>query len=229
MMLAVAFLCGWLRETQADVSVQKRYSTGNLFKKPERLEVRRISFENDENQTKILEIIFVVVKNGRPDGSLRVDLIGCAGLTNIVILGDNLGSVDFVVDEETKLKRIISAIPQTTRIFRNPEEGEDELVRLEEKEREIITSAEGYRRIWWVGQRGEYNPVVKRFEVVGVRLYWHGGILQKSKTIKGPWEKANHKQSNLTRPLPFRQGWNGNDEPMLFFRLKPIEEESEDE
>ena len=222
LLTAVAFLCGGLLEMQSDVSVQKRYSTGNRFEKPERLEGHRLSFKNDAY---LLEIVFAGVKNDRPEGSLRVDLIGCAGLTNIVILGDNLGSVDFVVDEETKLKRIISAIPQTTRIFRNPEEGKNELVRLEEKEREVIISAEGYRRIWWVVQRGKYNPILDLHEIIGIRIYWHGGILQKSKTIEGPWEYANdrHEQSKLTRAFPFHQGWNDNNDPILFFRLKPIE------
>lgn len=226
-MLAVAFFCGGLLEMQSDVSVQKRYSTGNRFEKPERLESHWLLIRNDED---LLEIVFSGIQDGRPVEMLLVELIGCTGLSNIVILGDNLGSVDFVVNKETKLKRIFSAIPKI-RIFRNPEEGEDERVRLEEKEKEVITSAEGYRRIWWVGQRREYNPMVKRFEIVGVRLYWHGGILQKSKTIEGPWEYANdrHKQSNLTRAFPFHQGWNGNDEPMLFFRLKPIGEKLEDE
>ena len=133
--MAVAFLCGGLqyREAQADVTVLKRYAGGSK-KQDAQLEGRWFSFRNDAD---LLEIIFVKDNHRFDEGVKSVDMRGCVNLTNIVILDDKMGNADFVVDKETKLKRIVSAIPKV-RIFRNPEEGEDELVRLEEKEREVI-------------------------------------------------------------------------------------------
>lgn len=171
LLLSIACLCGGKLETQADVTVLKRYPTG-WQKDDAQLEGRWLYFKDD---TDLLEIIFSKDNHRFGEGVKLVDMRGCVNLKNIVILDTQMDNTDFIVDKETKLERIVSAIPKV-RIFKNPEEGEGNLfVRMEEKEKEIITSAEDYRRIWLIVDKRENEDGELENDVI---IAWSGGFLE---------------------------------------------------
>lgn len=170
--MAITCLCGGKLETQADVTVLKRYPTG-WQKQDVQLEGRWLYFGNDID---LLEIIFLKDNHRFEDGVQSVDMRGSVNLTNIVILDAEMDPTDFLVDKETKLQRIASAIPEKTRIFSPPEEGEGKYsVRMEEKEKEIITSTEDYRRIWLVVDKRENEDGELENDVI---IAWSGGFLE---------------------------------------------------
>lgn len=167
--MSIACLCGGKLETQADVTVLKRYPTGWQKQSLVSNKQRNIHNQNDEQ---LLEIVFL--KDDDPKHQ-TVYLNGCVNLTNIVILDAEMDPTDFFVDKETKPQRIVSAIPKV-RIFKNPEEGEGNLfVRMEEKEKEIITSAEDYRRIWLIVDKRENEDGELENDVI---IAWSGGFLE---------------------------------------------------
>ena len=168
--MIIACLCGGKLETQANVTVLKRYPTGWQKQSLVSNEQRNIHNQNDKQ---LLEIVFL--KDDDPKHQ-TVYLNGCVNLTNIVILDTEMDPTDFLVDRETKLQRIASAIPEKTRIFRTPEEGKGKYsVRMEEKEEEVIASAEDYRRIWLVVDRRENEDGELENDVI---IAWSGGFLE---------------------------------------------------
>ena len=141
LLLAVAAFIGGKLETQADVTVLKRYPTGWQKQSLVSNEQRNIHNQNDRE---LLEIVFL--KDDDPKHQ-TVYLNGCVNLTNIVILDANMSSTYFNVDETNKLQRLVSIPEQTIKFFHSSNE------RIEELD-EIITPVKkisGYL----VGRRGK--------------------------------------------------------------------------
>lgn len=208
LLLAVTCFCGGKLETQADVTVLKRYPTGWQKQSLVSNEQRNIHNQNDRE---LLEIVFLEDDDPKHQ---TVYLDGCVKLTNIVIVA-NMSSTYFNVDETNNLQRLVSIPERRIKFFHSSNKPIEELD-------EIITPVKKYLGIWLVVE--EKDGVTWDYMFVA----WIGGDLQHSPRggYQEPGTEFEIKWRDLEgvqSPLAYRSSRKSVRPYHIFFRLKPKE------